>query len=329
MTPTILSLSPLPKGALDMYLSPHLGGLSVDIQTADGLDTPGLKAAFSKADVVLGDYTFVKPITAELISAAAKLKLIQQPSVGYQHIDIDACRLRQIPVANAAGANDKSVAEHTFALALALLKKLSYFHDRTRSGVWTQMEAFEIGVTELAGKTWGIVGMGHIGREVAKRAQAFDAQIVYYDVAQMSEADEKALGATFMPMEKLVRKADVISLHAPLTDTTKGMISARLLSIFKPTAILINVARGELVDATALVQALNNKRIAGAGLDVFAPEPPPASDPLLSAKNVLLTPHIAGTTNEARSRIVASAVGNVARVLRGEKPINVVNGVVL
>jgi len=300
----ILSLSPLPKGALDMYIGPYLAGLNVELITVDSVATEQLQKEIDDADILLGDFTFNRTITAQTIQNATKLKLIQQPSVGYQHIDIEACREKKIPVANAAGANDKSVAEHTILLALMLLKKVLYFHERTKTGAWRQMEAFDVGVFELFSKKWGIVGMGRIGREVAKRLNAFEVQVHYFDVNRLSADEEAKLQLTYMPLEKLLRKVDIISLHVPLMATTRHMINAQTLAYMKPSSLLINVARGELVDELALLEALNSKRLAGAGIDVFSTEPTQPDLPILQAKNVVLTPHIAGMTNEARGRII-------------------------
>lgn len=311
-----------------MYIAPYLSDMMVDVVTADSLLTAAdLQSAIDEADILLGDFTFARQITAATIQNASKLKLIQQPSVGYQHIDVAACAAKKIPVANAAGANDKSVAEHTILLALMLFKKVLYFHDRTRSGAWCQMEALQIGVSELAEKNWGVVGMGRIGREVAKRLVAFDVHVHYFDVNRLSPDEEARLQLTYLPLEKLLRKMDVVSLHIPLTDATRGMINAQTFTHMKPSAFLINVARGELVDELALRDALNSKRLAGAGLDVYSEEPIRPDLPILQAKNVVLTPHIAGTTSEARGRIIEVSLKNVIRVLKGEAPIHVVNGV--
>ncbi len=324
--PLIVSLSPLPKGVLEAYLSPFLQGMPIRLETAAEA-SGGEGKLLAEADILLGDYTFGRPVTAETIREASRLKLVQQPSVGYQHIDLEACRARGIPVANAAGANDRSVAEHTILMALMLLKKALYFHGKTVRGEWAQHEAFELGVFELSGRSWGIVGMGRIGRELARRLKPFETEILYTDLHRLSEEEEASLGVRFAPIEKLMRRADIVSLHLPLTPETRGMIDARVLGMMKPGSYLINVARGELVDETALAQALNAGSLAGAGIDVFTGEPVDSSNSLLQARNVVLTPHLAGTTNEARSRVIEICVKNIVRVLKGEKPFNVVNGV--
>lgn len=303
-----------------------MGGFKIDLVSVVDLDPGEVDRTIAGADVLLGDFTFERRVTAETIRGAIRLKLIQQPSVGVQHIDLEACRARGIPVANAAGANDKSVAEHTILLALMLMRKVLYFHSQTAQGRWTQMDAFSLGVFELAGKRWGIVGMGRIGRELARRLKSFDLEIFYTDPRRLPPEEESALGIQFAPLDKLIRRSDIVSLHAPLTDETRGMIRREILHQMKPQAILVNVARGELVDEEALAEALNTGKIAGAGIDVFSPEPIRPDSPILRCKNVVLTPHLAGTTNEARARIIEISVKNIVRVLKGEKPVNVVNG---
>lgn len=327
MPTKILSLSPLPKGILEQFLSPYLGGQAVELLSAAELSEEQLAAALTQTEILLGDFTFERKITAATVANANNLKLIQQPSVGYQHIDLAACREKGIPVANAAGANDKSVAEHTLMLALMLLKKALYFHSKTSQGQWAQMEAMELGVFELAGKRWGITGMGRIGRELARRLRAFEVELSYYDPRRLSPEEEGELQVQFAPFEKLIRRSDIVSLHVPLTDETRHMIRAETLKQMKPGSYLINVARGELIDEAALAQSLNNGEIAGAGIDVFSEEPVHPANPLLKTKNVILTPHLAGTTSEARTRIIEVAIRNILGVINGQKPFNVVNGV--
>ncbi len=321
--PKIVSLSPLPQGALEMFMAPHLGGTKVELVSLLEKSPQEIKEAIRSADILLGDFTFVNTINAETIADAPRLRLIQQPSVGYQHIDLEACRQKNIPVANAAGANSLSVAEHTLMLALVLLKQTLYFHNKTAQAVWAQMEAFERGVFELASKRWGIFGMGRIGWELAKRLRAFDVEIFYSDKKRLETTEEEKLNLRFVPFEKLIRQCDIISLHVPLSAETRQILNADKIRQMKTGSYLINVARGELVDEIALAEALNSKRIAGAGLDVFSEEPVKPNNPLLKCKNVVLTPHLAGTTNEARARIIEVSAKNILRVLRGEQPINV------
>jgi phosphoglycerate dehydrogenase-like enzyme len=182
-------------------------------------------------------------------------------------------------------------------------------------------------VFELFGKTLGIVGMGRIGKEVAVRARSFGCPIIYYDINPLNPDEEGELGVSFKPLDELVAAADVICLHAPLTPQTRLLINAARIARMKPNAILVNVARGEVIDEVAVAAALKEGRLGGATIDVFSEEPVPPDNPLLDAPNTILTPHTAGATNESRMRIIGVAMENIIRVLKGEMPKNVVNGV--
>ena len=303
--------------------------MQVEFVTFTQPDAEAIKKELRDADIIIGDYTFRVPITSEMVDCMEKAKLIQQPSTGYNHIDVEACRRKGIPVANIGGANSISVAEHTLAMALILMKRIFYAHMKLIEGIWTQGELMNA-ATELSGKTWGIVGgAGRIGREVARRAGALGVNLIYYDKVKLPEKDQAKTGMSFRPLDNLLMESDVVSLHVPLTDETKGMIGERQLRMMRPNAILINTSRGELVNEADLARGVIEGWIAGAGVDVFAEEPPSPSNPLiLAAKEgapIILTPHMAGATFDARNRIIQTTVENVARVLMGEKPENVVN----
>jgi phosphoglycerate dehydrogenase-like enzyme len=229
-------------------------------------------------------------------------------------------------VANIGGANSISVAEHTIMLALMLLKRAIYAHNKLVDGQWTQSKLMNV-IGEVYGKTWGILGMGRIGREVATRVLAFGARVIYYDVVRREDVEK--LGVGYRPFNRLLSESDILSIHVPLTPSTRGMIGERELRMMKPTAVIINVSRGEIIDEEALARAVREGWIAGVGVDVFSVEPPPPDHPLLQAArdgfNVVVTPHIAGATNEARMRIINVTLENVVRVLAGLKPENVVN----
>ena len=327
----ILVLSPLPEilvqALFDAKLAESAEPPQVDIQTYAGSTRGELLEAVAAADVIIGDYTFNTEMDEELMRAAAPCLLIQQPSVGYQHIDVDGAAGVGIPVANVAGANAISVAEHTIMAALALLKKLMMQHEKTKAGVWAQDEMATYGVFELFGKTFGIIGMGRIGREVALRAQPFGCSLIYYDVNELAPERAAELGVTPVGLDELLAQSDVVSLHAPLTPETEGMLGAERLAMMKPGAVLVNVARGGLVDEEALAAALQEGRLAGAAVDVFSEEPVSGDNPLLLAPNTMLTPHTAGATNESRFRIIGVAMDNVAAVLEGRVPQFIVNGI--
>lgn len=290
-------------------------------------DREALYRELEDADVIVGDFTFEIPIDRDMIMHMKRVRLIQQPSTGFDHIDIDAAREAGIPVANIGGANSISVAEHTIAMALALLKRMFQSHVRTQAGEWAQQEFFNLGIFELYGKKWGIIGMGRIGREVAKRVRAFGASVIYYDVRRLPPEQEGELGVEYREFNRLISEADIISIHVPLTPETRHMIGERELRRMKGSAILINPSRGEIVDEDALAKAIKNRWIFGAGVDVYSREPPPKDHPLLGLEgyNVITTPHLAGATNEARQRIIETSVRNIIRVLMGGEPENVVN----
>ncbi len=328
----ILILSPLDEGIVENLMAMMAGvefAKSIEYETFRGETPQELVEAVSSADVILGDYTNRKKLSARVIENAKRCVLIQQPSVGYQDIDIEQAAKMGIPVANVAGANSVPVAEHTVMLALACLKKLLTAHDKTKNGQWAQDEMAQYGIFELNGKTVGIVGMGRIGKEVSKRLDPFGVRIIYYDKMRLDENQEKDLGVTYCPLDELVSNADIITLHVPLTDETRKLIDKRRISMMKPNAILINVARGEVVDEDALAEALARGKIGGAALDVFVEEPPSPSSAILNAPNVILTPHIAGATNEARLRIITASLQNIKAALEGSDVVNIVNGIEL
>jgi phosphoglycerate dehydrogenase-like enzyme len=274
------------------------------------------------ADIVIGDYLFEVPINARVIDGMKRCRLIQQPSVGYQQIDVTAAAARGIPVANAAGANDASVAEHTVMVGLALLRGLTWADAEVRSGGWPQLTR---GHRDLAGKTWGIVGLGRIGRQVVRRISGWDVPIVYYDPVRAEPEEEARLDISYVELNELLEVSDVVSLHVPLLPSTHHLLDAERLALLKTSACLINVARGEIVDEHALMATLDDKRIAGAALDVFEYEPLLAEHPLTRLDNVILTPHFAGTTVEARARVMKLTAANIQRVVRGHAPIDIVN----
>jgi phosphoglycerate dehydrogenase-like enzyme len=279
--------------------------------------TPEFYAAAADAEYFLG---LARTMGTEFFRSAPKLKLVQLLSAGYDRVDIEAARKAGVPVANNGGANAIAVAEHTILLMLAVLKQLVRFHLDVVAGRWRPPASSESPVYELSGRTVGIVGLGNIGKKVARRAAAFDARVQYYDIVRLSAAEEDALGVRFVLLSELLRTSDIVSLHVPLTDATRRMIGARELGLMKPGAILVNTARGGLVDETALVRALEEKRIGGAALDVFEVEPLPADSPLRRLDQVVLTPHVGGLSAASLQAMAERCVENVLAVLRGRDP---------
>src|SRR5450631_599336 len=245
-------------------------------------------------------------------------------SVGYDRFNLEGARRARLPVAVNGGANAIAVAEHAIMLILAALKHLHALDAAVRQGQWRGAAAGTGRVHELYGSTVGIVGMGRIGREVAKRLAGWDATIVYYDPFRLSAELEQDLGVRYLELDQLLRIADAVTIHVPLNARTRHLIDAESLSLMKPSAVLVNTARGGLVDEEALGAALREGRILGAGLDVLSQEPPAADHPLLELSNVVLTPHTAGPTWESYPRRFANCFANIERVQRGEKPLWVV-----
>jgi len=325
MAKIVLSLSPLSAEIVKLLIKQNPDVPDFEVISGHEMSEEEVKDNFSRADVVMGDYTFNQKITTDTIATSNHLKFIQQPSVGYQHIDVKACTVKGIKVANTAGANTVSVAEHTIAWGLCLLKNMFHAHSSTKSGGWEQMG---IKPAELKGKVWGIIGFGHIGRAVAERLKPFQlGKILYYDVYRPEPSIEAQFGVEYAEMNILLSQSDIISLHAPLTESTRSMINKEALTAMKATAYLINVARAELIDEKALAEAIMKKTIAGAGIDVFSTEPVHPDNPLLGVESeqLLLSPHVAGVTNEAAGRIITMATANIARALKGEKPESLVN----
>jgi glyoxylate reductase len=321
----IVNTAPMSGIGLKSLIETKVSGISFNVVDVHKFSEDKLTAEFTDADIVLGDYTGITPITRAAVKAAKKLKLIQQPSVGYNHIDINACKEFGIPVANTPGANDIGVAEHTIMLALASLKNLPYYNAGTHRGEWLFTEAQRTGIFELNAKIYGLLGMGHTARAVAERLIPFGVKLLYYDIVRLSAEDEKKYHAAYTPMEEILKTADVVSLHLPLTVETTKIIDAAKLALMKSTAVLINVGRGALVDEEALAEALRDKKIAFAAVDVFTEEPPPANHPLFGLENVILTPHLAGSTRESGMRMINMSLDNLGRVMKGEKPLWVLN----
>ena len=255
--------------------------------------------------------------------AAPKMRLVQLLSAGYDAVDIEAARRAKVPVSNNGGANAISVAEHAIMLMLTVARKVPWQHSNVAGGRW-RGNGPAPRMYELHDKTLGIVGLGTIGKKVARLAKAFGMRIQYYDIARLSEDAEDALGVKFRLLRELLRTSDFVSLNVPLNASTRHMIGAGELALLKPTAILVNTCRGPVIDEPALVRALGDGKLFGAGLDVFDQEPTPADNPLLKLDNVVLTAHFAGPTWDNHVARFRNAFDNVQRVARGEPPLWVV-----
>jgi phosphoglycerate dehydrogenase-like enzyme len=257
--------------------------------------------------------------TARVLEAAGSLKVISRTGVGYDAIDLPAATARGVAVCTTPGTNKMAVAEYAFALMLACSRRLPENLSEVQAGVWRRHEG-----QDLFGSTLGILGLGSIGREVALRARAFGMRVLAYDLVR-DEPFAAEHQVEYAPLEQLLRESDFVTLHLFLDERSRHLINAERLALMKPTAYLINTARGGIVDAEALARALREKRIAGAALDVFETEPLPADSPLRGLENVYLSAHVAAITRQTNHATALMAAENAIRVLRGERPTYVVN----
>jgi phosphoglycerate dehydrogenase-like enzyme len=263
----------------------------------------------------------LEPVGDEILERAPRLKLVQRLGRGHNNIDVDAASRRGVPVCSMPDFNAATVAEHTLMLVLALLRRVFESTLLMKAGRWPVREVVGSGIFDLQGKIVGLVGLGAIGRAVAARLKGFDARVLYYDLRDDAETDLELETAS---LERLLGDSDIVSLHIPLTAETHGLIGRQEIATMKRSALLINTARGALIDEAALVDALQRGTIAGAALDVFSEEPLDPSHPLRRCRNALLTPHTAGQTREAMERMVAMMLENMQRVCRGEEPLDIV-----
>jgi phosphoglycerate dehydrogenase-like enzyme len=277
-----------------------------------------IAAALREAEYLVG---FVRFLPNEAYTRAPRLKLVQVLSAGYDRVNIAGARQARVPICSNGGANSVAVAEHTIMLILAVYRKLMAFHQNVASGRWHEGIPRSVDIFELEAKTVGLVGLGYIGQQVARRLQAFDTEVIYYDTYRRSPEDEARLGLRYVPFTTLLETADVVSLHVPLNDSTRHLINADALGRMKAKAILINTCRGEVVDEGALINVLQQGRILGAGLDTQEQEPADPTNPLLTLPNVTLTPHSAGPTVDSFRKRFQNGYANIQRVAQGQPPL--------
>jgi glyoxylate reductase/D-3-phosphoglycerate dehydrogenase len=262
---------------------------------------------------------FPGKISDRVLQAATKCKLIQLLSAGYDEMNLPLAEDLGIAVANNGGANRVAVAEHTLMLMLATHRRMMFYANNVKAGRWKQEQDRKIDVFELEGKTLGLIGMGNIGRQVARRAAAFDMGLQYYDKYHpLTPVEEETMGIKAVDMDTLLQTSDVVSTHVPLTRETYGMIGKRELELMKPTGVVINTSRGGVIEETALAEALISGTIAAAGLDVMEHEPPDPNDPLLQIENLVITPHTAGPTLESIPKRAANGFENIQHVWSGQ-----------
>jgi D-3-phosphoglycerate dehydrogenase len=291
-----------------------------DLKVFDSLPSSDeeLVSRTKDADIVVlgGRYVFSK----DAFNASANLKMISICQTGYNIIDIEAANEKGVIVSNVPGYATDSVAELVFALALNILRKVRIADSKLREGNFDWRE--HLG-NQLMGKTIGVIGSGSIGTRVIQIAHCFNMNVISF-TADPNEEKAKELGVRFVDLDTLLTQSDIVTLHVPLTASTENMIGAKELAKMKKSAILINTARGKVVDEEALVKSLKEKRISGAGIDVFQTEPLPVDNPLTELENVILTPHIGFVTQEALEKSISVCVANIEKFIDGE-PRNVVN----
>ena len=304
-----------------------------DVAIARELAPPGFEVVFARAGSqeffdAVKDTDFLigmgERLEDSFYQAAPRIKLVQLLSAGYDRCDIEAARRADVPICNNGGANSTAVAEHALLLMLAVSRRLVWQHRSVSAGAWRGNNVADIKLFELRGRILGIVGMGAIGKKVSRLAQAFGMSVQYYDLNRLGEDIEDALEVRFRLLNEVLRNSDIVSLHVPLSPASRHMIGRAELSAMKPTAYLINTCRGPVVDEAALIEALSGGTIAGAGLDVFDQEPPPADNRLFGLDNVVLTAHMAGPTWDNQYARFRNAFDNCQRVARGEKPLWVI-----
>jgi D-3-phosphoglycerate dehydrogenase len=263
-------------------------------------------------------------VSAEVLEHAPRLRVVANVGVGYDNIDVAACTRRRIAVTNTPEVLTETTADLSFALLMAAARRIVEADRYVREGHWHYWQWECLWGTDLYRKTLGIYGLGRIGKAVARRARGFSMRVLYHDLVRPTPAVEQELGAQFVDRETLLREADFLSLHVPLTPATHHLISAREFAMMKPAAFLINAARGKVVEEAALVEALEAKQIAGAGLDVFEYEPE-VQPALLAMPNVVLAPHLGSATSETRLAMAMLAAENLLAALEGCRPPNPVN----
>jgi glyoxylate reductase len=265
-------------------------------------------------------------IDAELLDAAGpQLRVVSNYAVGFDNVDVPECTRRGIPVGNTPGVLTETTADLAWTLLRAAARRIPEANRYVRDGRWLTWGPLLLLGPDVHGSTLGVVGFGRIGQAVARRALGFGMRVLYHDVARVPEAVERELKATFVPLEQLLAEADAVTLHVNLTPETRHLIDAGALARMKPTAILVNTARGPVVDTDALVAALRDETIWAAALDVTDPEPLPADHPLIGMDNCLVVPHVASASRATRGKMAEMAAANLLAGLRGERlptPVN-------
>lgn len=266
------------------------------------------------------DYIILRKLKLDrdVIKSLRHTKLIHRWGSGYDTVDIETAGKCGIPVLIASGINSAAVSEHAILLMLSLYRHVITLNNLLVQGIWKRQEFIEQSYM-VKGKTLGLLGCGNVGRLVAEKAQVFGAKIIYYDISRLSPEIERNLGIRFVPLDELYSTSDIISIHVPALDNTIGMIGKGQFEMMKSSAILINTARGSIINEPDLIEALQSKKIFGAGLDSYAVEPLPKDSPLLTMNNVVLTPHIGGNTKDLEDEMICYILENIRKKQNGEE----------
>ena len=317
------------KVALVHSVSPEIYD-EIALYSPEGLTTINIdfKKSLNTNNALVKDAEFImlcgNVIPDEIIKATDKVRLIQLLSAGWDFLNIPLVQELNIPVANNGGANSWAVADHTLMLILSSYHRLIEVDKATRAGKWGY-PLDGTNVFELANKKVGLLGLGNIGRQVAKRLLPFDAHIQYCDLMRLSSKDEHALSINYVDLETLFSTSDIISIHIPLVDSTYQLVDKKLIDLMKPSSIIVNTSRGSIINESYLIDTLRNRRISGAALDVFEQEPIEKDNPLLLMENVIITPHSAGNNWDAWSRRAKFGYSNIQNVINGGEPLSLVH----
>jgi len=318
--PRVLVSQPIPASALDRLRG--MAEVEMGTDASRIMPRPELIERIRRADVVI--HLMHDAIDAGAIAAGARLKLIASMAIVPATVDLAAANARKIPVTTIPPIVTEATADMHFALLLAAARRVVEADSALRGGVFPGSQSLHFAGAGVHGKTIGIVGLGRIGRAIARRARGFEMMVLYTKRSRIPQPDEHELGASYVPLDELLRRADFVSLSCALTPQTRHLVGARELSLMKPGAILVNTARGPVLDEAALVAALTERRIAGAALDVYEEEPR-VHPGLLPLRQVVLAPHLGSAVLELRERMAHVVVDNVQAVLEGRRPPNLYN----
>jgi phosphoglycerate dehydrogenase-like enzyme len=316
--PRILLIDPIPIPLAEQLGRVFPVGTTFDVVPT--LSEEDLAQRAAEADILL---VLHRPVDAHVLALAPHVRFIQNLGVGYDNLDLVALHAAGVVAAYTPGANAQAVAEHTVLLMLAVLKRFVSAESGARHGGWQTLELFQAGLGDLATASVGLIGFGNIGRAVAQRLQPFGARLLYTARQAVDPTVEGQLGVHYAVLDDLLASSTIVSLHLPLTDATRGLMGDAEFTRMQAGAVLINAARGDLIDESALRRALVSGHLGGAGLDVLHDERP-GGNPFADLSQVIVTPHMAGGSRAAIAQIQQMAITNVVRFLRGEAPLNLV-----